>query len=157
MRWAVGVGVWAVAVVAANVWAQQPLPIENLRLPLEHHPDGTVKRQLTAAQAYVPDRGPIKARDVTMKGYRADGTLEMVVTADECTYHRDRGKVTSSSAVRAVTRGVLISGKGFEWDARTQTVTIKNRARVVFVRGLGIPRLDKVRDKRASGEKREDR
>lgn len=137
--WAVSVGsVLAVGVgVLAGVQAQDDaLPIENLRLPLEHYPSGIVRREILAGVARVPPKGAIRAEKVRMVSYDEAGRIDMEVVADACIYDRDKGQARGDTPVRVSGQGFVIQGQGFEWSADTQVVKILSRARVEFSRNI---------------------
>ncbi len=127
------------AAVLAAAWAvpcvaQEPLPIENVRLPIESHPDGRIKTQLEAARAWVPASGPIRGEHVVAQIFDEQGATQLVVRAVSIEFDRAAGKATSGDAVEAVGRGVLIQGKGLDWDVSGQVVIIRENARVEFNR-----------------------
>lgn len=121
-----------------SVTAQDGLPIENLRIALEHHEDGTIKRQLLATEARVPTKGPVVATGVRIESFDTSGKLEMVVTAEDCTYDRESGTATSKSHMRAEEGPMVISGKGFTWASDEEVFRIHSDARVEFSRASNI-------------------
>lgn len=123
------------AVRLANAGPKAP-KIENLRLPLEFYEDGTIRRQLKAGIAEVPAKGPIEGKKVRLECFDPAGELELLVISDKCVYDRDSGTATSSDSVRVAARGILISGKGFEWQTDKQTVDLHENCRVVFNRKI---------------------
>lgn len=112
------------------------LPIENLRLPLEHYPSGIVKREIIAGVARVPPKGAIQAERVRVVSYDEAGQVDMELLADACVYDREKGTAGSVGPVRVSGHGFAIMGIGFEWDAETQLVKILSRARVEFSRDV---------------------
>lgn len=116
------------------------MPIKNLRMPLEHYKDGTVKTQLKAAYALVPPDGLILASNVVMEMFFEDGALDSVIKAVDCRYSRDQQHVQSDSAIRIERNGIVISGKGFEWYGEEHRVEICSEARVEFRRDLSRTR-----------------
>lgn len=132
----------AVAVLMASTAVQvatgeQEAPkIENLRLPLEFYDDGTVKRQLQAGIAKVPAKGPIDAKKVKVECFEPSGALQLIMIAEKCRYDREAGTATSSDNVKVTARGIMISGKGFTWESKGQTVELHENCRVVFNRKM---------------------
>lgn len=124
--------------VGSGVLAQdgEAMPIENLRLPLEHYEDGTVKTQFKAAFALVPPKGVIVATNVVIELFLPDGTRDAIVEAEDCRYDREGQTVTSDSRIRMERQGVVISGKGFEWLGARERVRILSVARVSFARNI---------------------
>jgi hypothetical protein len=112
------------------------LPVENLRLPLEHYPSGIVKREILAGVARVPPKGAIRAERVRVVSYDEAGRVDMEIAADTCVYDREKGTAGSDKPVRVSGQGVVIMGQGFEWDGEKQVVKILSRARVEFNRNV---------------------
>lgn len=109
-------------------------PIRNLRIPLEHYPDGQVKMQITAGTAALAENGNIDATEVKIEMFDAAGNVEGHAEAGACYVDREKQVVTSTAAVHLVQKGIAISGTGFEWHAADQSFKILDEAQVVFVR-----------------------
>jgi len=107
-------------------------PIEDLRLPLDHYENGTVKTQLTAAEARVPETGPIVALGVLVEFFGPLGEVESTMTAKDCKYDRERATAHSESDVRVQKDSVVITGTGFRWEMAEEKVWILNNVRVTF-------------------------
>lgn len=122
---------------------QDARPIENLRIPLEHYEDGTIKRQLHAREARMRADGPVIATGVRIECFDATGELAMVVTADNCTYDRESGDATSTGRMRAQEGDMVISGKGFTWTSADETFRIHSEARVAFSKASNLLELGK--------------
>jgi len=112
------------------------VPVERLRLPIEHYEDGTVKTQLKAEHALVPQAGAIVASNVVVELFRPDASTDAVIHAEDCRYDREEGKVESDSKIRVERNGIVITGRGFEWYGDKERVKILSMARVVFQRDL---------------------
>lgn len=135
LRWLPAImAVWmrCVTVVAA----EDGLPIENLRLPIDHYPDGTIKTQLKAVFARVPPSGAIVASNVVVELFREDASLDAVIRAEKCRYDKEKRIAESESAIRIERNGVIISGQGFEWNGAKERVRILSMAKVLFTRDL---------------------
>jgi len=122
------------AAAGVHVLAQELLPVENVRLPLSRHPDGSVHRQLHASSATMSETGPILAKDVRVETFTPEGKLEMVVEAVQCTYDRNAGTVKSTEAVKAEGRGIELTGKGFKWNVKGEQLRVLGDVRVQFNR-----------------------
>lgn len=107
-------------------------PMEDLRIPLQHYEDGTIKTQLSAGTARLPVEGDVEASQVRLESYGPDGKLESVVLADRCEYNRRTGLVRSKSSVAMEGDGVTITGTGFEWQSAKQTLKIHHDVRIVI-------------------------
>lgn len=128
----------AVVLVCANVCAASDLqgPIEGLRFDLEHYPNGAVKIRMTAKTAEVPPSGPIKAAGVLVTFYEKDGkTVEGSLSANDCQFDRKTRIARSKSRIKLQKDGMTITGKGFEWNGKAETIKIRSKTRVVL-RGL---------------------
>jgi hypothetical protein len=112
------------------------MPIRNLRLPLEHYEDGTVKTQLRAGVALVPPQGIVTASNVVVELFLPDGSVDVRLDAEDCRFDREQGRVDSENRVKVTRAGVELSGKGFIWQREKQRVKILSRARVAFQRDL---------------------
>jgi hypothetical protein len=107
-------------------------PVLGVKLALERYEDGKVKTQLIAGKAKPPINGDWEAWEVKIESYTPTGEIESVMTADDCRYSRETGIVKSESNVRLEKEGILITGKGFEWDAKEQIVRILSDVKVVL-------------------------
>jgi hypothetical protein len=115
-------------------------PVENLALPIDYRPDGRVKALLRAGSALVPPRGYIRARDVTVEMYAADGKLDGVLTAENCIYDRKGQRGYCEGKVRIERAGVTVRGMNLVWLVKEQNAKILSQAEVRvdrFMRDLG--------------------
>ncbi len=116
------------------------MPVENLTLPIDTHPNGRVRAVLHAASALVPQRGFIRAKDVTVEMYDDKGRLEGVVTAENCIYDRRGQRGYCDGKIRIERSGVRILGVNMVWLVREQNAKILSQAEVRverFMRDLG--------------------
>ena len=114
-------------------YGQAPmLEVKNLRFPMEHYEDGSLKTELTAETAkQTEDGGIINATGVRVEFFAPDGRLEAVAEADTCLYDRVSGTATSDGPVH-VNRGAFdVTGRGFEWSMEKSLFRILNDVRVV--------------------------
>ncbi len=132
--WVKGIALLTFLTVSVHVLARDLLPIENVRIPLARHPDGSIHRQLHAGSATMPEKGPILAKDVRVETFTPEGELEMVVEAVDCKYLRRGGKVTSTNAIKANARGIVLTGKGFKWNIKSEQLRIQENVRMEFNR-----------------------
>jgi hypothetical protein len=113
-------------------------PIQNLRIPLEYYENGKIKTELMADLATVPPKGDIEASNVRLEFHDLLGNIEALMVADDCRYDKSSGVATSESKVRMEKQGTVITGKGFKWNAKEETVTILSDVKVVLMRNMGI-------------------
>lgn len=131
----------AVLMLAAGVAAApgegKPMPVRGFRYPMELYEDGSIKTQIIAEQLTGnPESGNIEARRARVEFYEPNGALATVIEVDTCMYDKDKGVATSKSNVRLERGGVVITGKGMEWDAGQQRVRVLTEAKVVLDRDL---------------------
>lgn len=110
----------------------EPLPLQDVRIPLTQYPDGSVKTQLKAEGARISEDGNVEARVIRLEFLTPGGGLEAVVEAEECTFDRESEVARSGSHISIIRRNVLITGRGFEWNAKDEMVKIIKDTRVVF-------------------------
>ena len=147
---------WAALAAAAAAALAAPAgepPVEQLRMPIDYHPDGRIKTQVTAGSARISAEGPVDATDVRVEMYGTNGTVEGRMEAKHCILNREAGTGTSDSDVRVQAQGAVITGTGFEWNAKARTVRILRNAKVVMEKNMKLPL---PRGKPASGETKAD-
>lgn len=128
----IGAGVYAAVLVA--VLAQEP--IEGLRVPLEYYPDGTLRTELSARRATVGTDATIAASGIVFRVFSTNGTEDVAIMAEDAECSRERQSGWSSNAVSMRQGGMLVTGKGFEWDGTNGTLRILQQARVSFPSGM---------------------
>ncbi len=124
----IGAVVYAVALVA--VLAQEP--IEELRLPLEYLPDGTLRTELFARRATVQPDMSIVASGIVFRVFATNGTVETTITAEDAEFSRERLTGKSEKAVSMQQGDLLVTGEGFRWNGANGTLLIRRRARIAF-------------------------
>lgn len=110
--------------------------IMGLRLPLGYHENGQLRAQLKAEKASVRENGKIFASNITSEFFTVEGKLDIVMTADDCLYDKLAKTATSDAHVRVERKGVVITGRGYEWDSSNQVVCVTNDVRVVISRAM---------------------
>jgi hypothetical protein len=137
--------------VSSCGWAAEAeLPIKGMRIPLDHFEDGRVKMQFSAAQARVPEgSGEVETSEALVESFNADGSLAMVMEADNCWYNRATGRLSSDGPVRMDRGDMEVTGVGMEWKADEQKLRLHSRVRVVLKGSAG---LGKVLPKRPATE-----
>jgi lipopolysaccharide export system protein LptC len=110
--------------------------VTGLRLPLGYHENGQLKSQLKAEKATMQENGPIYATNITSEFFTVEGKLDIVMTTDDCIYDKLTKTAKSNSRVRVDKKGVIITGKGFDWDANEQIVKVISNVTVVIHRAM---------------------
>ncbi|HAS81420.1 MAG TPA: LPS export ABC transporter periplasmic protein LptC [Verrucomicrobia bacterium] len=124
MALVVGLGSVGVLLFAAQE------PIEDLRVPVEYWPDGTLKAELFAAHAFVQPDQTITASGIVFRVFSTNAVQEMVITAEDAVCRPDREAVSSKTAVSVQRGDVLLTGTGFEWNGTNMTLRILQNVRV---------------------------
>ena len=124
----IGAGVYAAAIVA--VLAQEP--IEDLRLPLEYYPDGTLKTELFASRAIVQPDASITASGIVFRVFATNGAVDVTITAKDAECSRERQAGWSEKAVSMRQGDMLVTGEGFMWNGEDGTLRIRRQARISF-------------------------
>jgi len=128
----------ALAGPAAGQEGQPVSTTENLRLPLQHYEDGTLRVQLRAGTASLPPEGLVKATDVLVEFFEPDGTCSGTLRADACEYDRKAKLVTSGAPVKLQREGLHIAGTGFIWKVEEERVEILRDVKVTLKGGLQL-------------------
>jgi hypothetical protein len=139
MKWLLRYSLLGVLTVSASVLAGD---IKDIRVPLDRYENGKLKSQLVAASADMPldgDGGVILAKGVKVEFFNPDGTVDIVITAEDCAYDRQARSAQSKTHVRVVRKDIEITGTGFEWKDEDQVVRVLSDAKVVFDRQFRVP------------------
>ena len=127
-------------------WTQtvdpEAMPVENMSLPIAHHPGGQVRALLKAVHALLPasDSDYVRARDVVIELYDPAGLLEGIFITDTCIYDRKTESGYCEGKVRIERRGVHITGTNMVWNLNNRSAKILSRPEVRFNRfmaGIG--------------------
>jgi len=148
----------ALAALGMAVGQEADLPIKGLRVPLELFKDGSVKMQLSAAQAHAPEGGgEVEAAGAVIESFNADGSLAMVMEAERCWFSRATGRIDSTGPVRMDRGDIEISGVGMEWKPDEQKLRLYSHVRLVLKDSAGLGKVfpsKKMANSGATGRKR---
>ena len=132
------------SLIAAWTQAVDPaaMPVENMALPIAHHPGGQVRAMLKAVKALLPanDSGYVRGQDVVIELYDPTGLLEGIFITDTCIYDRKTESGYCEGKVRIERRGVHITGTNMVWNLNNRSAKILSRPEVRFNRfmeGIG--------------------
>ena len=108
-----------------NCVARQDRPAEDVVVPVESHPNGSVKVDATADRAQVFEKeGLVWCGGVTVREYEPDGSVKMELSADSCVV--DRG--TKSGWLEGYASGTYgktrMEGRGIYFSFREEFVKI---------------------------------
>jgi hypothetical protein len=129
-----------------EAWSQaadpRAMPVENMTLPVAHHPNGRVRALLRAGRALIPaaDSGYVRAQDVVIELYSEAGLLEGILVAENCFFDRATSAGYSEGKVRLEQRGVRIRGVNMVWNLEANSAKILSQPEVRFdrfIKGIG--------------------
>lgn len=106
-------------------------PSEGIVVPVESHPDGSVKVDVTAGKAQFFDKDSLVwCGDVTVREYTPEGKVKMELTADACVVDRN----TKSGWVQDYASGrygkTKISGCGIYFSFTEEFVKISSKVAI---------------------------
>lgn len=104
---------------------------EGLRIPIDQHPNGTIKTQVTAARAMIRPGGQlIDGESVVIEVFDDKGVLQQVARLEKCVFDRGKKEASSAGPVRLEDQGVVVSGTGIEWRGSDESFKILSNAKV---------------------------
>lgn len=143
-------------ILASMIAAEEmAMPVKKLRLPMEYYESGAVKTQLKAGFALVPPKGIIVASNVVMHMFFEDGSTNVMMTADNCKYNREKQSATSDGKIKIVRDNIVITGKGFEWYSERERVKIISDAKIVLIHKDGSSQGSFIKEFRRKNDKNE--
>lgn len=96
-----------------NCVARLGTPAENVTVPIETHPDGSVKAIVFAKKAqYFMDSGFVWAEDVVVRKFKKDGTLDARIDAKNCVIDRWTKSGWAEGAAKIVQGTTTFTGRG---------------------------------------------
>ena len=142
MRYYFLIGGFAVLSMLAGLVVGQEretIGLKGLKVPLEYYPDGSLKALLKSEVSTVDSSGQkIKGEVIRYETYTQGGATDVVMTADECYYDKANGNAKSDSNVKLVKDSIVITGKGFELDAKKEMISLHTNVVVEFTRTQGV-------------------
>jgi hypothetical protein len=107
-------------------------PLEGLRVPVDFYPDGTLKHELIAKKAKPVEDGKIDADGVEFRLFTPEGETEVEIRAQQATVDRKALRAESEKPVSLMREKLLLTGEGFEWNGKGETIRILRRVRLSF-------------------------
>ena len=109
-------------------------PAENLTVPIEHFPDGSVKATISARRAQVfLDSDYVWGEGVVVREYDADGKVELTLSAESCVVDRARKCGWAEGAAKASAHGqATVEGVGIYFSFSEEFVKIFSNAEIRF-------------------------
>ena len=112
--------------------AKASSPAENVAVPVESHPDGSVKSSISARKAqFVLESGLIWGEDVVVRELKPDGTLVARIDAENCIVDRNAKAGWAQGGVKALYNGTSLEGEGVYLSFDREFVVITDKAKIV--------------------------
>lgn len=118
--------------VYTNCTAALQTPAENLVVPIENHPDGSVKATISAERAqFFIDAGYVWGEGVVLCEYEVGGTnVKARVTAERCVVDRATKSGWAEGRVRAEYGKTTVSGEGIYFSFAEEYVKILSAVKI---------------------------
>ena len=106
-------------------------PAENVMIPVESHPDGSVKSSVFAKKAQLfLESGLVWGEGVVVRDFREDGTQVSRVDAENCVVDRNAKAGWAQGKVKAVYNGTTLEGEGVYLSFAREFVLITDKAKI---------------------------
>lgn len=106
-------------------------PAENVTIPLETFPDGTVKSRVTAKRAHVfVDTGFVWGEGIRVEQYDEKGKVHASLVADDCIVDRKARTGWVAGAAKMVYGESSISGRGIYFSLTREFIKIFSQSEV---------------------------
>ena len=127
----------------AECFSKIDRPAEGVVVPVESHPDGSVKVDVEAAKAqFFEKEGFVWCADVTVREYAPDGTVKMEFRAENCIVDRTEKTGWAPGRVEGSHGGSRLEGAGFYFSFADESVRIYDKVRIrssdIKVKGMKL-------------------
>ena len=112
-------------------FAQEAQTIQGFEVP-EFDRENRLRSMLFGDFARLLPSGLVDITNMRIDFYDDDRQVEMRVTADTCKYDRNSRDAKSDSHIRIARENMIITGRGFVWNAEEGQFEIHNEAKVVL-------------------------
>lgn len=128
-------------------------PAENVAVPIDSHPDGSIKSSVFAKKAqFFLESGLIWGEDVVVREFKEDGSVLARIDAKNCVVDRNAKAGWAQGRVKAVYGGTSLEGDGVYLSFKKEFVAIMDKAKIVSSefdvkgsKGKGVTTLTSVR------------
>lgn len=110
------------------------IPARNVRLPIAHHPDGSVRAVLHAVRLWAALQGPMRAEQIEVVLFDPERAIEGVMILERGVFDRERAQGVGLGPLRLQYQGVDLQGTNAVWSGQAQTVTFPERSTIRFRR-----------------------
>ncbi len=116
----------------SNCVAKLQSPAENVTVPIEHYPDGSIKASVTARKAqFFMDEGLVWCEGVCVRECEKDGLTERGrVEAEFCVIDRETRSGWAKGRTRAVYGKTTVEGDGVYFSFEEEFVKILSNVRI---------------------------
>ena len=107
-------------------------PAIDVTVPVDTHPDGTVKTSIKAAKVqFFPETGLVWGEDVVVSMFSPDGKIEAQVCAASCVVDRTSKSGWAPGSASVKYKGTEVRGESVYFSAEEEYVAISRGAKVV--------------------------
>lgn len=118
-------------VAAQGRMGQDVQTIRGFEVP-EFDRENRLQSRLFGDFARILPSGMVDITGMRIDFYDENREVEMRVTAEQCLYDRDTRHASSDTRIRIARENMIITGKGFVWDAEEERFEIHEDVKVVF-------------------------
>lgn len=105
--------------------AEAQSPAEDVTMPVETFPDGSVKTSVQAKRAqYFLDSGLVWAEGVTVRTFRKDGSSDMTLEAQNCVVDRLTKSGWAEGSVKVTQGETVFRGRGVYFSSPEEYVRV---------------------------------
>lgn len=107
-------------------------PAENVAVPIESHPDGSIKSSVFAKKAqFFLESGLVWGENVVVREFKKDGTQLARIDARNCIVDRNAKAGWAQGRIKAVYGGTSLEGEGVYLSFKDEFVAIMDKAKIV--------------------------
>ncbi len=121
----------AYAECAKKIAENQEAPAENVSIPVESFPDGTVKSRVTAAKAHIfADSSFVWGEKIRFEQNKEDGSAHLSIEAENCIFDRTTKTGWVAGAAKISYGDAVASGRGVYFSVPREFVKIFSQSEI---------------------------
>ena len=106
-------------------------PAENVSIPIETHPDGTVKSRITAKRVFLfPDSPFVWGQGIRVEQFKEDGKLHASLDAENCVLDRKTKSGWVAGAAKMVYGEATVTGRGIYFSLPDEFIKILSQSEI---------------------------
>ena len=106
-------------------------PAENVSIPIESFPDGTVKSRVTAARAHMfPDSGFVWGEKIRVEQYKEGGKLYASLDAENCVVDRKTKSGWVEGSAEMTYGDASVKGRGIYFSLTNEFIKIFSQSEI---------------------------